>query len=97
MLLIFPKPEKLEGYIVLGINMTQCDEMVMNENPDKTFTLSLLKHHSDKYSHHPLCVFRNAFTCYDAFQDIVNALKSGNQTFDLPVSEDAINYNHSMN
>ena len=90
MLLIFPKPKELSGYIILGILLTNADEIVMNENADETYSLALLKHLADaekSYAHTPLGTFHTADKCYKVFQEIVDALHSGKQTFKMPASE----------
>ena len=87
MLLIFPKPKKLKGYMILGINIATADEIVMNENSDKTFTLALIKHFSMKAEHIIIGTYLTSEVCWKVFQDIFDSLKSGDRTFLLPPSK----------
>ena len=89
MLLILPKTE-LKGYVVLGVLMTSHDEIVMNENSDKTYSLALLKHidaDENRHTHTPLGTFSSADRCYKVFQSIVESLKKGKRTFNIPISD----------
>ena len=92
MLLILPKSEKILGYHVLAVNLESYDEVSIAENSaTNLFSLNLVKHYdahgsNQSVSYYTLGTFQTAEHCLSLFQEIVNALNTGQKTFDLPPS-----------
>ena len=90
MLLLFPKPEEFTAYHTLAVNLEHYDEIAINkDNETNMFSLAIVRqfdaHGSDQSTFfYILGTFESADDCAALFQQIVDALNAGAQTFELP-------------
>ena len=91
MLLIFPKPEEITSYHSLAVNLKSYDEIIAFKNNDSNlFSLDLNKLHdghrsNQSTSYYTLGIFQSSDACLKLFEEIVDALNAGQQTFKLPL------------
>ena len=90
MLILLPKPEEFTVYHTLAVNLQNYDEISISKNNEtNTFSLAIVRefdaHGSNQSaSFFILSTFESADDCADLFQQIVDALNAGAQTFELP-------------
>ena len=90
MLILLPK-ESTEnlGHRSVAVNLKSYDEIVINKIEDNVASLVLVKHHdghasNQSASFYILGTFPRAEDCYTLWQEIVQALKDRQATFELP-------------